>query len=185
MLLWLTPAQTDEMFAHIERELPREACGLIGGTIQNGVYRAQMIVPIPNRAEQPLHHFRMDDAALVQTLLDFEARGLSLIGIYHSHPSGGVIPSQEDIRAAMYPRTPYLIVGKRGNDTELGVWDIRHGQVTPVALHLSDQPPLASNVPASSSPAVTSAILISTLVAVVLMLVLSLSLLPPAPEIIR
>ncbi len=185
MLLWITPAQSDAIVAHTEHESPREACGLIGGTIQNGVYRAVEIIPIANRADDPVHHFRMDDSALVKTLFGFEARGLVLVGIYHSHPQGKPIPSAEDAASGYYPGTPYLIVGRDHDSAVFAVWELRHRQVTPAILHIALDAPLPTDVPRAPSSVIPVAVIISAVLATIFMIALSLSLLPPAPDIVR
>ena len=178
MILWLTPAQLRALIAHSERETPHEACGLIGGTIEGEIFRACVIVPIANRAENPREHFVMDESALVRAMLDFESNGWTLVGIFHSHPNSEPIPSPEDIRRAFYPGTPYMIIGRTG---ALAVWEIHHGDVTPVTLHISESRPETPLPPPSR--AVSTAVLITAAFAFIFVLTLALALLPPAPII--
>lgn len=176
--LWLTHEQAETIAAQARAEAPREACGLIAGVDE----RALEVVPIANAASDPLHHYHMDEAQMTRALLDFERRGLTLIGIYHSHPQGDPIPSSVDIRQATYPDTAYLIVGLKGTEPQLAAWSMRAGHVERVDLHIGFDAP--AERPTRLSRAQIAAIVLSAVLAFVLMLTLSLSLLPPAPVIV-
>ena len=93
-----------QMQEHVSAQAPLEACGLIGG--RDG--RAQIVIPVTNVAGSAVR-FRMDPQEQVQAMLRIEDSGLSLIGIYHSHPSGPPGPSATDFREAAYPEAAYLI----------------------------------------------------------------------------
>jgi hypothetical protein len=60
---------------------------------------------------------------------------------------------------------------------------MRAGQVSEVPLHIGSTPPLPES--SALSPAQKTAILLSALIAFALLIVVSLSLLPPAPLIPR
>jgi proteasome lid subunit RPN8/RPN11 len=177
MPLWLTDEQAQAIVRHVSGEVPREACGLIAG--RGG--RVERIMPAPNAAADPLHFYEIDHKVLVQAMFEIERSGLMLMGIYHSHPNGDPIPSQTDIAQAAYPDVVYLIVGLRGGEPRLSGWHIRRHEVVPVTLHIGSSPPQAG--PPELSKSHKAAILISVIVAFVFMIVLSLSLLPPAPKI--
>jgi proteasome lid subunit RPN8/RPN11 len=174
-MLWLTETQARAIADHALTEAPREVCGIIAGIKS----RAVEILPIANVAAEPYHSYTMDARQYVQTLLALEARGLSLLGFYHSHPTGDPIPSDVDVKQATYPQTPYVIIGLKGQP-RLAAWQIDYGQVTPIPLYVGLTPP--ENKVAITT-AQKTAILMSALIAFALMIVLSLSLLPPAPPI--
>ncbi|MBZ0277595.1 MAG: M67 family metallopeptidase [Anaerolineae bacterium] len=176
--LWLPPVLVNTITQHAHSEFPREACGIIGGKGE----QAQRVIPVANIASDPIHHYRMDERALTQTLFRLEAEGLSLIGFYHSHPQGDPIPSPTDVREAHYPHTVYLIVGLRHSPLRMAAWEINHGEVLPVELLTGDTPPLPSENRQFTAPQ-RAAIIISVTLAFVFVILLSLSLLPPAPPI--
>lgn len=178
MRLWLTPAQADMIGRHALSERAEEVCGVIAGMGE----QARQIIPIPNAADDRAHHFQFDERAYVEAMFAIERAGLSLIGIYHSHPNGDPIPSQTDIRQAYYPDTAYLIVGLRYGEARLAGWNIRPGEVNPVEIYIGIQAPPPASVPMSKAE--KTAILLATLIAVIFMLLLSLTLLPPAPVIV-
>jgi [CysO sulfur-carrier protein]-S-L-cysteine hydrolase len=176
--LWLTPAQAETIARQALDARPDEACGLIAGIGE----QAQQIIPILNKADDPQHHFQFDEIAFTNAMFEIERAGLSLIGIYHSHPNTDPIPSQTDIRQSNYPHTAYVIVGLKQGEPRLAAWEIRHAMVNPVDLHISTQPPPPQESPLSRAQ--KTAIIVAAVVAVVFMLILSLSLLPPAPIIV-
>ncbi|MBZ0303278.1 MAG: M67 family metallopeptidase [Anaerolineae bacterium] len=157
---------------------PHEACGLVAGQEAG---RADLVIPIPNKAADPRHYFEMEQAALVRAMFDIEQRGLALTGIYHSHPHGDPIPSQTDIRQAYYPDVVSIIVSLKGEPPRLAAWWIRANQVDAVPLVIGPTPPAVSTPEWTKSH--RWAIVISAILAVIVMIVISLSLLPPAPKI--
>lgn len=179
-MMWLSRAQAEQIVAHARADSPHEACGIIVGRGE----RASEIIPIPNSASDPLHSYYMDERSLVAALMGVESRGLELIGFYHSHPSSEPIPSRTDIRQATYPNTPYLIVGLKDNQPRLSAWLLRpdQAQVTPVPLQVGIEPPTPSR---NLSSGQKTAVLVSALIAFALLLVIALTLLPPAPVIPR
>ncbi|MFN8560671.1 MAG: hypothetical protein U0703_03335 [Anaerolineae bacterium] len=70
----------------------------------------------------------------------------------------------------------------KGGEARLSAWSMRYGQVTPVTVHVGDEQPPETR---TLSTAQKIAILVSAVIALILMIVLSLSLLPPAPIIPR
>lgn len=179
MILWLTDQQAQQIARHALETAPQEACGVIGGI--DG--RALRIIPIPNTASDPQHHYTLDHAAFVKAIFSLEREGLSLIGFYHSHPGGDPIPSQTDIREANYPDTAYLIIGLRNQRPTLAAWRLNYGQVERIELHIGDEPPdPETHQPLSRAQVI--AILITALLAFAVMIAISFALLPPAPELI-
>lgn len=175
--LWLKDELAQQIVQHARSEHPREACGIIGGSGE----QAAVVIPVANAANDPLREYRLDDQALVAAMRLLKQQSLSLLGFYHSHPDSEPIPSPMDIALATYPQTVYLIVGLRTREPQLAAWEMNYGQVTRVELVVSPQAP--AKYDDTLSEAQKTAIFISALVAFVFMLLLSVSLLPPAPPI--
>jgi proteasome lid subunit RPN8/RPN11 len=178
MRLWLTPTQTNILVQQAVDDAPRETCGLLAGLGE----RVQEIVPLPNSAVDPLHHYRLNDQAYSTALFRLQAKNLTVVGFYHSHPKGDPIPSVEDIQDAHYPDTPYLIIGLRNGESRLAAWRIRYGQVVPVEIYVGEEAPPPEE--GTLSMAQKRAIILSAIIVFVFMIILSLSLLPPAPMIV-
>jgi proteasome lid subunit RPN8/RPN11 len=177
MRLWMTPIQAEMIARQALDNRLQEVCGILAGVGE----QVRQIIPIQNAASDPAHFFRLDERSFTQAMFDVERAGSSLIGIYHSHPNGDPIPSQADIQQANYPDTAYVIIGLKYGEPRLAAWQIRPGEVNRIDVHIGTQVPPPQQ---TLSKAEKTAIILAALIAFAFMLVLSLSLLPPAPIIV-
>lgn len=177
-MLRLSIEQVDAIVGHAVQDAPHEACGLIAGKGE----KVSRLFPIKNAAAHPEKHFVMDSAQLLKAYKAIEAEGLDCLAVYHSHPKSEPIPSQEDIREAEIntPNMIHLIVSLKPPKARLQAWQIRQGEADKVELLLGNEP--ASNVPKLSQLQLW-AIFFAIVFAVLLLLAISFSLLPPAPII--
>jgi proteasome lid subunit RPN8/RPN11 len=177
-MLRLSIEQVDAIVAHALSESPNEACGMIAG---KGA-KASRLIPIKNAAANPQSHYQMDSAELLRAYKSIELEGLDCLAIYHSHPKSEALPSQEDIREAEIntPNMIHLIISLKPPKARLQAWQIQIGQVDEVELLIGNE--AAANVPKLSQMQV-GAIVLATVFAVLLLLAISFSLLPPAPPI--
>lgn len=118
------------MRAHVAREAPLEACGLLAGS--EGL--SASVFPIRNE-EASLTHFLMDAKQQVQAFMAMERAGCHLLAIYHSHPAGPPRPSRTDLAEVTYPGVVQLIWAQAGG------WDcfaflLDEGQVQPLKYQL-------------------------------------------------
>jgi proteasome lid subunit RPN8/RPN11 len=91
-------------------QLPVEACGLLGGTIdENGNSVVKGIYPLTNMDNSP-EHFSMDPKEQFAAVKDMRKQGWSMLGNYHSHPASPARPSAEDKRLAFDPKVSYFII---------------------------------------------------------------------------
>jgi proteasome lid subunit RPN8/RPN11 len=178
-MLWLTQEHVNTLVQAARHGAPHEVCGLIVG-ISN---RATQIIPIPNVAADPITRYEMDAKAQFEAVRDAEQTGLAIIAFYHSHPKGDPIPSETDIREAFYGDTPYLIIGLKSSEPQLAAWSIQNMRVTPVPLHIGFTRPEANLDENPLSRAQVVAIFASAIIALVILLIVSINLLPPAPPI--
>src|SRR5262249_15914421 len=82
-----------QLLRHAREGLGGEAVGLVGGDAQGQVL---LVLPLPNIA-QGTREFRADPFAQFRALRRLQAEGILLLAIYHSHPDGGVEPSEHDL----------------------------------------------------------------------------------------
>lgn len=103
------------MLAHARRDAPLECCGLLVGRARRGIVDVVAAVPMRNVAASPVR-FRVDDSEHIdlRRLLRRFAPPLTIVGVYHSHPSGPPEPSATDVAEAGYPEWAYVIVGLAG-----------------------------------------------------------------------
>ena len=88
----------DTILEYAKKNLPEEACGLIGGTIENGDKHIKKI------------YFSMDPKEQLAAVKDMRAIGLVPLGNWHSHPESPSRPSDEDKRLAYDSKASYMIL---------------------------------------------------------------------------
>lgn len=117
---------------HVVRELPNEACGILGGPPGE----AKRVYPIANERHSPYEYF-MEPAEQVSAMLAIEAAGWEVSGIFHSHPAGPSVPSRTDVAQAYYPEAVYFIIAPRvPGGWEMRGFSIVDGLVNEVALEV-------------------------------------------------
>jgi proteasome lid subunit RPN8/RPN11 len=130
--LRLTAAHRDAMLAHVQEGLPNEACGLLGGP--PGM--VERVYGVENVYRSPVAYY-MDPAAQVEAMVEIEAAGWDVCGIFHSHPAGPPVPSATDVAQALYPEAVYVIVAPDGaGGWQMRGFEIDSGHVREVPLEL-------------------------------------------------
>lgn len=105
----MTKSHYEDILSHCLAGLPNEACGLLGGTVQEEHKTVEQVYLLTNTDQSP-EHFSMDPREQFAAIKDMRAKGLVLLGNFHSHPATPSRPSQEDIRLAHDPAASYLIL---------------------------------------------------------------------------
>ena len=100
----------EKIVSHARKELPDEACGLIGGIDrEDGVREVQEVYLLTN-IDHTNEHFSMDPKEQLSAVKDMREKGLKPLGNWHSHPETPSRPSEEDKRLAFDKRASYLIL---------------------------------------------------------------------------
>ena len=126
-MLSLTDAHDAEMRAHGERDYPYECCGLLVGRFAGGG-RKEVVetYPISNAREEEAkrNRFLIRPEELMRGERHARARGLDVVGFYHSHPDEEAIPSRYDLEHA-WPTYSYIVVSVRqGRAVALRSWEM-------------------------------------------------------------
>jgi proteasome lid subunit RPN8/RPN11 len=109
---------------HAEREPRQECCGLMagcGGIIMNAFAAT-------NAAADTAKNYEIAPEELFRLMRGIRAAGMTLMGIYHSHPNGDNVPSPRDIERAYYPDVAYFILSPRA-PAPVRAFSIRQGRV--------------------------------------------------------
>lgn len=117
----------------------REICGLLVG----GADAIDDAIGIPNAAADPTTGFALDPRAQLAVVRASREAGRTIIGCYHSHPSGDRMPSRTDAVHADQQDYLWLILGGGGAD----LWRSRRGgpvlgAFEPVGLDILGEPAL-------------------------------------------
>lgn len=132
MIVRLRPEDRAAVFAHAARAFPEECCGLLAGPLPPdfgsgvAVLAVTQTLALENAWESQSrgNRYRLDGLALSRAERALEARGLGILGVYHSHPSAPAWPSPFDLENA-WPSYAYLIVSVRdGKAADARVWSL-------------------------------------------------------------
>jgi proteasome lid subunit RPN8/RPN11 len=107
--------------SHGRESYPYEGCGLLLGTAGQDANVIQALFPVQNVwdvIEERRIRFRIDELDLVEAELTADEHGLSVIGVFHSHPDHPPVASPRDLAWATWPGYSYLITEVRNGDPE-------------------------------------------------------------------
>jgi proteasome lid subunit RPN8/RPN11 len=109
--------------AHGAQAYPHECCGALLG--REGAHNREVLelLPLPNRRQDSAHNrFALAPQDVLRAEKTARARGLEVLGWYHSHPDHPALPSAYD-RAHAWPWYSYVIVSvERGAGRMISSW---------------------------------------------------------------
>ena len=126
--LILSKEYREQIFNHVDRCAPLEACGLLAG--KNN--RVEKVIVVQNQAQSPVR-FVMEAYEQLKAFDWIEANGFDLLAIFHSHPSGPEIASATDIAEAAY-KVIHVICSRTNDWWQARAFWIENGQAREVPL---------------------------------------------------
>lgn len=128
-MLRITPDVRDRIVEHCLAARPEEACGLLGGTIDEESAEATVCYPGRNlAASATLYELDPKDHLLADR--DAEERGLEIVGVFHSHTHTEAYPSPTDVARAPDPYWHYVLVSLRDAQPVMRSFRIVDEQIT-------------------------------------------------------
>ena len=125
MILHLTEELLTQIQVHGEQAYPDEGAGfLLGAYSDNGTRTVKAVFPLANSREDEARHNRylMTPEDYLKAELAADRLGLSLIGVFHSHPDHPNRPSEFD-REWAQPFFSYVITSvQAGKAVESRSW---------------------------------------------------------------
>ncbi len=139
MAIQLNAGQLESIRSYGAREYPNECCGMLLGHADGAVKQVSEVVPLRNlrhdtaRAQELLpledpgresekNRFLIDPQEQLRVEKEARARGLDVLGYYHSHPDHPARPSNYD-REHAWPWYSYIILSvEQGQASELTSW---------------------------------------------------------------
>jgi proteasome lid subunit RPN8/RPN11 len=116
----------DEIRDFAALQWPEECCGLLvaANTRPNEIKR---VVFARNVATEPLKTFEIDPQTLIDTHRSAREKGETVVGCFHSHPNGHVLPSTRDRARADEDGFLWMIIATDHNGAgESGLFRIIH-----------------------------------------------------------
>lgn len=127
-MIQLAAQNQGEIAAHGERDYPYECCGLLLGRFaEDGAKICAEIYPISNAREEEAkrNRFLIRPEELMRGEKEAAAKGLDVVGFYHSHPDQPAVPSQYDLEHA-WPAYSYIVVAVgSGRAEDLRSWEMQ------------------------------------------------------------
>ncbi len=144
------------IFRHLEAAYPNEGGGFLLGEARGDGTTLLDALHVENQfaADEQWHRYAMSPLDWARLEDDAEARGLALVGYYHSHPNARAIPSAYDRDHAL-PNFIYLITMVVAGPTadEQRAWLLRRDRQSfdelmlvvqhPASERRADEPPVA------------------------------------------
>ena len=119
---------------HAAEAWPDECCGLLVGRGD----RIVEAIRARNVAGDPSRRYLVDPAGHFEAIRAARARGLAVVGAYHSHPRGPAVPSATDREEAFEDGhfIHAIVVPARPPDAQptLGAYRLNQGNFVPVRL---------------------------------------------------
>lgn len=125
-----------EMVAHCRARAPQEACGILAGAGEQ-VSRLYLL----DNVEQSPVSYAMDPRAQFHAMKDMRSRQVTMLGIFHSHPTTPAFPSRKDISLAFYDDCCYIIMSLATEPPVVKAFSIREGEVLEVPLRITPTAP--------------------------------------------
>jgi proteasome lid subunit RPN8/RPN11 len=119
------------MLAHARRGYPLEACGVfLGRPSPAGPVVVEDVVPVVNReTEMPRVRYAIAPEDHIRVDREARARGLEIVGYFHSHPDHPARPSETDRQRAadtLSDGVIHVVVGvEKGERTRPTAWVFR------------------------------------------------------------
>jgi proteasome lid subunit RPN8/RPN11 len=104
------------------RSYPHEGCGALLGPEAGDVHET---LALANREQgSPRTRFTVSPADYLSAEEDADARGLKLLGFWHSHPDHPARPSRTDREFAWPGLLTVVVAVERGTPREITAWDV-------------------------------------------------------------
>ena len=127
--VWISADLAEKVRRHGTETYPDECCGALLGrdaSSEGGVEKPREILelfPLVNRREDsPRNRFSVTPEDVIEADRTAQARGMDVVGWYHSHPDHPAKPSEYD-REHAWPWYSYVIVSvQKGAPQEMTSW---------------------------------------------------------------
>jgi len=107
---------------------PYESCALLLGKKKGSVYEVYEVIPVTNKYTSEIS-FGMDENELLKIYKYAESSNISVVGIFHSHPSNPV-PSETDKVFMEINPVPWIIKSTITDDMRCFVFsDVLKGKI--------------------------------------------------------
>jgi len=125
-MIRLKSADIEEIKQIAQKTYPHECCGVMVGSVENGVKTVTELIPAENqRTDSPANRYLITPDLLNELEKKLKGTDRAIVGFFHSHPDVPAQPSTYDQDHA-WPWYSYVIVSvNRGQAGEVHNWKLR------------------------------------------------------------
>jgi len=125
-MIRLKSADIEEIKQIAQKTYPHECCGVMVGSVENGVKTVTELIPAENqRTDSPANRYLITPDLLNELEKKLKGTDRAIVGFFHSHPDVPARPSTYDQDHA-WPWYSYVIVSvNRGQAGEILNWKLR------------------------------------------------------------
>ena len=125
-MIRLKSADIEEIKQIAQKTYPHECCGVMVGSVENGVKTVTELVPAENqRTDSPANRYLITPDLLNELEKKLKGTDRAIVGFFHSHPDVPARPSTYDQDHA-WPWYSYVIVSvNKGQAGEIHNWKLR------------------------------------------------------------
>lgn len=125
-MIRLKSADIEEIKQIAQKTYPHECCGVMVGSIENGVKTVTELIPAENqRTDSPANRYLITPDLLNELEKKLKGTDRAIVGFFHSHPDVPAQPSNYDQDHA-WPWYSYVIVSvNKGQAGEIHNWKLR------------------------------------------------------------
>ncbi len=125
-MIRLTSADIEAIKDIAQKTYPHECCGVMVGSVENGVKTVTELVPAENqRTDSPANRYLITPDLLNELEKKLKDTDRAIVGFFHSHPDVPAQPSTYDQDHA-WPWYSYVIVSvNKGKAGEIHNWKLR------------------------------------------------------------
>ena len=125
-MIRLKSADIEEIKQIAQKTYPHECCGVMVGSVENGVKTVTQLIPAENqRTDSPANRYLITPDLLNELEKKLKGTDRAIVGFFHSHPDVPARPSTYDQDHA-WPWYSYMIVSvNKGEAGELHNWKLK------------------------------------------------------------
>ena len=125
-MIRLKSADIEEIKQIAQKTYPHECCGVMVGSVENGVKTVTQLVPAENqRTDSPANRYPITPDLLNELEKKLKGTDRAIVGFFHSHPDVPARPSTYDQDHA-WPWYSYVIVSvNKGEAGEIHNWKLK------------------------------------------------------------
>ena len=125
-MIRLKSADIEEIKQIAQKTYPHECCGVMVGSVENGVKTVTQLIPAENqRTDSPANRYLITPDLLNELEKKLKGTDRAIVGFFYSHPDVPARPSAYDQDQA-WPWYSYVIVSvNRGQAGEIHNWKLR------------------------------------------------------------